>query len=328
MIEPRIPLEQVSNNLIAYLRSELNDAKISYDVLLTPITGGYDTLIYHFKLRGIQGELSKPLVLRLFRDFHDQDRAISETAVQNVLVNHGYPVPKVYFTCTNKDYLGEAFLLMEFLAGESIWPVMGKEMPKMLGTIHAKLHQIEPAPLLNTLKIEDVSEQYYQFSEQFNKLIDESKDFPWFQEVIDWLIENRPPKSEHLSICHGDFHPLNILVKDRKVTAVLDWPSFSIAPPILDVASTVVLCTIGFKHILFPSSQNAKWEEIIARYLKAYQGVCCLDMEYFDYYKVLRCVIALVEGAKGQEVWKDHAISKSLTNMVFEVSKIRILPCN
>jgi aminoglycoside phosphotransferase (APT) family kinase protein len=328
MVESEISLDQVSNNLITYLRSELNDAKISYDVPLTPITGGYDTLIYHFKLRGIQGELSKPLVLRLFRDFHDPDRATSESAVQNALANQGYPVPKVYFTCTNESYLGNAFLIMKFLAGENIWVAMGEEMPKILGTLHAKLHLMDPVPLLNTLKVEDVSEQCYQFNERFNKLIDKSKDFPWLQESVDWLIENRPPEPERLSICHGDFHPHNILVKDGKVTAVLDWPGFLIGDSILDVASTVVLCIIGFKHILLPTSQSAKWEEIIARYLEAYQSVRCFDLEYLDYYLVLRCVIALVNGAKGQEVWRDHAISKSLTRMVFDVTKIRILPYN
>ncbi len=58
-------------------------------------------------------------------------------------------------------------------------------------------------------------------------------------------------RNQNASICHGDFHPLNILVKEGQVTAVLDWPGFSIADPVLDVAYTVVLLTIPAKH-LFP----------------------------------------------------------------------------
>ena len=66
---------------------------------------------------------------------------------------------------------------------------------------------------------------------------------------IDWLLENRPPEPERLAVCHGDFHPLNILVQDGIVTGVLDWPGFIIADPALDIANTIVLSTIPFKHI-------------------------------------------------------------------------------
>ena len=86
-------LEQVSDNLIAYLRSEINDPGVGYDAPLTRILGGYDTFTYHFRLKGAQKELADRLVLRLFRESNNPDKAIREGVVQNVLAEQGYPAP-------------------------------------------------------------------------------------------------------------------------------------------------------------------------------------------------------------------------------------------
>jgi hypothetical protein len=94
---------------MAYLRSELKNTNIDYDNPLTPIVGGYETFTYHFKLKGVQFELAKPLVLRLFKEYRNPDQAVDESAVQNALVAQGYPVPSVLFTGTDKAHLGSAF---------------------------------------------------------------------------------------------------------------------------------------------------------------------------------------------------------------------------
>ena len=137
-----------------------------------------------------------------------------------------------------------------------------------------------------------------------------------------WLLENRPPEPERLSICHGDFHPLNILIKDGQVTGVLDWPGFIVADPVLDVACTIVLITISAKHLL----SLVEWEQAVEMYVDSYRAQRPLNLKYLDYYRVRRCVIALMNGADGQEVWQSPFILKDLTEYIEQSTGIRITP--
>jgi aminoglycoside phosphotransferase (APT) family kinase protein len=50
-----------------------------------------------------------------------------------------------------------------------------------------------------------------------------------------------PAPAEAEVICHGDFHPLNLMVDGEKLTGVIDWPQAIVAEPAYDVASTFVL---------------------------------------------------------------------------------------
>lgn len=315
------PLEQVSDKLMAYLRTELNNSHIVYEIPLTPIVGGYETFTYHFKLRDVQSELARPLVLRLFQEYRTPGQAIGESAVQNALAEQGYPVPSVLFTGTDKTHLGGAFLIMEFLPGESMLAAAAEDMPLLLGKAHAALHNIDPAPLQKALTEKGLDEQGYRLGGRLKGWSDQSKIFPWLEESVQWLIKNRPPEPEYPAICHGDFHPLNILIKDGKVTAVLDWPGFMIGEAVMDVAFTMVLCSAVARHIM--PTQN--WDEFMSKYLEAYQSERSLDRTHLDYYRVLRCIMAFVDGAEGQAVWTSPLVLKSLIGQVRDITKIGVV---
>jgi aminoglycoside phosphotransferase (APT) family kinase protein len=316
----RNSLEQISDKLLAYLRTKLNNTDVSYDISLTPMVGGYEAFTYRFKLKGVQSELDKPLVLRLFQEYRNPEQAISEGAVQNALAAQGYPVPSVWFTSTDKAYISGAFLIMDFLPGETMLTANVAEMPSMLGKAHAVLHNLDPTPLRKTLNFQGFIEQRYQLSGRLKWLTTKSKILPWLEESVQWLIENRPPEPDNLVICHGDFHPMNILVKNGKVTGVLDWPGFMIGDAIMDVAFTKVLCTIAARHLL--PTQN--WDEVISRYLAEYRIERFLDMTYLDYYRTLKCIIALVDGAEGQEAWISPSALESLAKHIHDITKIRV----
>ena len=325
MIDMDKTLDQVSDALIKHLRAELNDPDVGYETALTQIEGGYETFTFGFKLSGVREELSNPLVLRLFPSFHVADKAVLESAVQNVLAEAGYPVPRVYFTCTDKSILGGAFFVMEFLQGENMLAASSETFPDMLGKIHAALHGIDPGPLVKALKDRGIEENRYRLDGKLDRLNDRIESaHPWLREGIDWLLETRPPEPETLSICHGDFHPLNILIKDGKVTGVLDWPGFIIADPVLDVAFTVVLSTVIAKQFM----PQIEWEKIREEYINSYRKARPLDLKHLEYYRALRCVMALLDGAEGQEVWKHPLAVKELTDQIHEITKIRITPSN
>ena len=314
-------LEQVSDKLLTYLRAEFNDTSISYDIPLTPIIGGYETSTYHFNLGGVEPESSRPLVLRLFPEYANPYQAISESAVQNALAAQGYPAPSVLFASRDKVHLGGAFLIMEFMPGKTMLAAAPQGLPSMLGRCHAALHNIAPAPLLKALRAQGFEEQHYRLSGRSDWLVGRIRTLPWLEESIQWLLENMPLEPEHLVICHGDFHPLNILVKDGRVSAVLDWPGFMIGDAIMDVANTIVLLTMA-AEVLLPTED---WAEGIPKYLEAYRSECFLDDTHLDYYRMLRCVASFVHGAEGQEVWKSPPALRALTEHVYEISNIRVV---
>jgi aminoglycoside phosphotransferase (APT) family kinase protein len=282
--------------------------------------GGYETLIYHFKLKRVKSELSKPLVLRLFPEYASPYQAIGESVVQNALATQGYPVPSVLFTNTVSAHLGGVFLIMDFMPGETMLAAAHQSLPSMLGKNHAALHNMDPAPLIKALRAQGFEEEHYRISGRFHWLTSTSKDLPWLEDCMQWLIENRPYEPDHLVICHGDFHPLNILVKEGKVTAVLDWPGFLIGDAMMDVAFTIVLLTIA-AEVLLPKENLG---EAIPKYLEAYRSERFLDVTHLDYYRMFRCVAAFVQGAEGQDVWRAPPVLKSLMDHVHEIANIRV----
>jgi len=85
---------QVSDNLLSFLRDELDDSKVDYEACPSRIQGGNETYIFQFKLKNVHSSLSEPMVLRLFRkDLGFRPKhAIMENVVHNSLVDQGVSV--------------------------------------------------------------------------------------------------------------------------------------------------------------------------------------------------------------------------------------------
>lgn len=329
MIQPnQMNTDRIANKLIAYLRNELDDATLTYASPPTQLRGGFETAIYRFQLMGVQEELNKPLVLRLYPEFYGPENAIWESSVQNALAKEGYPVAKAYVTCTDKSILGGAFFIMDFLSGTPMMAAPIETIPGILGRAHADLHRIDPGPLIMSLSEQGIGEDRYRLTRRLDHMQDVADELPWIRDGVNWLLEHWPPEPERLAICHGDFHPLNILVQDGEVTGVLDWPGFLIGDPALDVGNTVLLTTVPFKHlastVLGPDFAEVDWEMGSRQYLDAYQAQMPLDCTNVDYYRVRRSINALIEGYRGHQVWQHPAIRKELIDSVHQFTGIRI----
>ncbi len=322
-----LTIDQISQRLIAYLGNELDNPTIDYDSPLTKLQGGFETSIYRFKLKDVRPELDKPLVLRLYPQFYGSRNAIWESTVQNVLAGVGYPVAQAHFLCTDASILGGAFFVMDLLPGKPMISVLAETVPQVLGKTHAALHSIDPEPVIKSLAERGIDKNAYGLSDRFDWLRDKGNEMPWIRDGVDWLIENRPPEPEHLVVCHGDFHPLNILVQDGEVTGVLDWPGFLIADPVFDVANTLVLTTVPFKHLaptLGQAFSSVDWDVAAQMYLDAYRSHRPLDSTHLDYFKVRRSVLALIQGVEGQKVWQHPGIVHDMIEYVHKITAIRI----
>jgi aminoglycoside phosphotransferase (APT) family kinase protein len=318
-----INLEKLSKNLIMYIRKELNQESADYLEPPVRLTGGYETLICRFQLSGVDESLSKPLVIRLFSERVDAEMILKESEIQNTLSGQDYPVPAVYLTCMDKSVLGGLFFIMDFCGGHTLNDsgLSHSQVFGILGNLQARMHKIDIEVIekrcteigadINTLKYEFILEEYRAHFRS---------NFPWMNKAVGWLFENCPKEPESLSICHGDFHPMNILYEDGKVQAVLDWSGFMIGDPAMDVARTEFLLSIPIK-LLFPELEPDQVKEI---YLKAYRQTRPLDETNIAYYYAFRSISALSEGIGGHTLFGQPEIIQLLLASIHEITGIKI----
>ncbi len=196
-------------------------------------------------------------------------------------------------------------------------------IPEMLGKIHAALHQIDPEPLIKSLDEQGFDENRYGFRKDFFDALAsaaQAAELLWARDILDWLIKNRPPAPKRLAVCHGDFHPLNILIQDGQVTGVLDWHLF-VADPALDVANTLKLMTVYYKHLAGPGSKSIDWAALSRQYLDAYRAWFPLDITNMDYYRVVQYLVALYDGMTIQAL-RHPLIIKDLIEFIHQVTGI------
>ena len=316
-------LDTIAHKLLAFLRVQRQDPALAYAVYPTPIQGGYETQVYRFQLSdtgyGDGRRLAHPLLLRLYPARFGAGNAVRESIVQTVLAAHGYLVPRVHSLCTDLSILGGAFFIMDFLPGAPLALAPPATVPALLGATQATLHRIDPAPLAAALTTHGQDIRHFQFDSRLADLQHRSAALPWLHGAVAWLIEQRPPAPPQLAVCHGDFHPFNVLAQDGVVTAVLDWPGFLIADPVQDLAATMVLMTIPVKQIgptVGLDLSATGLAAFVQHYLAAYQAAQPLDLTHLDYYQVVRCVSALVEGVEGHTLWQPPTVVVDLIDRI------------
>ena len=314
-------LPDIKNNLLSYLRSELVNQQISYLSSPTPVTGGFDTSIFRFQLKGAPNELSRPLILRLFKK-SSQNRAIFESAVQSAVADAGYPAPRVFFTCTDESVLGGSFMIMELMPGQTMINMPVKNLSEMLARAHLHLHSIEVDSIRNSLEVAGIRQDKYSVEGRLGWLVEEieAPGCEWLQLGLKWIVENRPDDPDRLVICHGDFHPFNILTQDGEVSGVLDWSNFLISDPAYDIGITNVLVTVAAPSLF----TGLDWVDLINRYHDYYQKESPIAPIRVEYYEAFRCLMALLEGADGHAAWSLPETMRRLSERFQEITSISL----
>jgi len=311
----------IDDLLLSYLRSELQDQRLTYSTPPTPVEGGYDTAIYRFQLEGASDELAEPLILRVFTG-SSPNRATFESLVQGAVSGVGYPAPSVYFTCTDEAILSAGFLIMELMPGRLMTDLPEEVMPEILAEAHLHLHGIDANPIREALESSGFSSSRRSFDNLirgFTKQVEERR-YDWLHDGLEWLEENRTGEPERLVICHGDFHPLNLLVEDGRVSGVLDWAGFLLGEPAYDVGTTVFLGQVAAPALL----PGIDWSRLVRRYLEFYRSSSPLESEQVDYYSAFRCLWAMLEGAEGHMAWSHPEVRGRLMDYFQEKTGVAI----
>jgi aminoglycoside phosphotransferase (APT) family kinase protein len=316
---------QVAADFLRYLAGKFNRVGLAYSEPPARISGGYDASIFGFSLNDPPPELRGPLILRLNRVGTSPQRVKLEGIVHNWLAGQNFPVPAVQITELAAESLGAPFTVMTRLAGKPLAhevaqilggrsaiatargllqvPSIQREITDAWVDVQLRLHALDPAPLLATLAVEGLDAAAVTFEGQLSWLVTtvEQLRLDGLKPAIDWL-KTRQPASLRQTVCHGDFHPLNILGDHGKVTGVIDWSNVVVAPAEMDVGSAIA--SIGNVPFDVPTVLKPVLRIVIGRVLRNYRRAYAerhpLDDDAVRYYEVFRCMAQMVPVARSR----------------------------
>lgn len=298
----------IAGPLLRFLRAELVSESLTFAEPPSQITGGFDTMVYSFQLLDAPPDWARPLILRVFRPDSAPDQASFEAAVQNNIASLDYPAPRVLASTDNQDALGRAFTIMERVPGELmvqriVRPSRGwLSLPRTLAELHGQLHALDAPAFVAALAREGLPASRAAarvdtslIEREINRL-----SLNGLQPGMRWVIDNQPLPRDRKSICHGDFHPLNILMTGRAVSGVIDWSWTAVADPAYDIGATVAIFAQGpidLPAFLRPIADFVR-KCFIKDYLRSYASSFPIDLDAVRYYEALRTLGFLVEASE------------------------------
>jgi aminoglycoside phosphotransferase (APT) family kinase protein len=174
---------------------------------------------------------------------HAVDR---EFRVMRALAGSGVPVPTMYLLCTDREVIGQAFYMMEWIEGRvfmdptlpQIAPAERRLIYDEMNSTLARLHQVEP------LRVgladfgrsgEFVKRQIARWSRQYKAV--GLQGCAAMDALMEWL-PTQDFGSDESAIHHGDFRLGNLVFHptQSRVVAVLDWELSTLGHPIADLA--------------------------------------------------------------------------------------------
>lgn len=183
-----------------------------------PVKGGADAAIWRVEHAGNR------YALRVLRP--DQtDQARRETVAMTAAATGGVPVPG---TVINTTWNERPVLLLTWSPGQPLSAALladPENLPRAralgtdFGRVQAAIHALPPPAELPT-----------------RSTFGESSDLTACLAAI----PSRPP-----ALLHLDYHPLNVLVEDERVTAVLDWANARTGDPRFDFARTLSILRLA-----------------------------------------------------------------------------------
>jgi aminoglycoside phosphotransferase (APT) family kinase protein len=347
---------EIAGRLLHHLARAFGCSDAVYLATPARIQGGFDTAIFGFTLDRVPPALAGPLILRLSRGNADPQRVRLETVVQNALADMDFPAPRVMVTESDPDILGGPFMVMRRVPGKPLGHAiegfgasssLAKRLQLLLSLpgilagiveqwvdVQIRLHRLPAETLLQAVKAAGVDPRVITFEGQLARLrtIVERHALTGVGPALGWLDQHRPPQAQ-AAICHGDFHPLNILADNGKPTGVIDWPNLVIAEPAMDVGSAIANIStvpIGLPWALRAAAQAAIGAAL-RRYERAYRARRPLDDGAVRYYQVFRAVAQLIPvgaaratGRAGSGAFHSEAGAGNLIALIGRLSGVSV----
>ncbi|MHA2397124.1 MAG: phosphotransferase family protein, partial [Candidatus Thorarchaeota archaeon] len=249
------------------------------------ITSGWETEIFSFNLtwKGERREEKEALIVRVFAPGVGA-KAERESRVMRLLLEMGYPVPRIHVTESDKSILGKPFIIMGRIDGgtlEDRISVPDTDHPKwkkVFSRLFVDLHNLDWTPFVPDSIIIPKDDPYFIIDRTLVSYSDHLERYGKIElnPILEWLksnVDKVPCKRP--SVTHGDFHPMNILIDESQTPYVIDWGASGVRDFRMDLAWTLLLTRA------YSTKENRD------SILNAYQQAAGREIEELEYFEVL-----------------------------------------
>jgi aminoglycoside phosphotransferase (APT) family kinase protein len=211
----RGPLNELASEVLAYLRRSLG-GNVAYREPLRPLTGGFVTDVYAFRLAHAGDGWDGPLVLRVYPADAAALGIRRERCAQESVSAQGVPAPRVLACQDTAGTLARPFMIMERLPGRPQmvidFPRILMEAPRLL-TLPRRheaaidvVHALDATPLLRAFEVAGIDRRAAGPEHWLDGA--EATIARWglagLRPGLEWLTSHRPAEPHRYAICHGD----------------------------------------------------------------------------------------------------------------------------
>ena len=206
------------------------------------IAGGHSNLTYKFTDQaGAAYVLRRPPLGHILESAHDMGR---EHRIISALAATDVPVPATFGLCEDRSVNGQPFFLMGFVDGvvlhdaEAAAPIpaaqrrsAGEHIIEVLATLH--LVNPDDIGLGNLARKEAyLQRQLKRWIRQWEAT--KTHEIPEMEESAR-LLRDDMPEQVGSAIVHGDYRIGNMMIRDGRMAALLDWELCTLGDPLADL---------------------------------------------------------------------------------------------
>ncbi|MBK5114239.1 MAG: phosphotransferase [Candidatus Heimdallarchaeota archaeon] len=303
---------EISNGLIRFFndtKQKLQDTKI---LDLNEITAGWETELFSFEMQYSENDeiKSKKLVIRMYPGDSAEGKLTNEFFIYTNLSKQNYPVPKIHYMSTDKQYVGKPFLIMDWILGGTLDSRLSsnlEETIELFCRLFVELHSLDWKPFIGN---RDSSRNSATSIDNFLDLLEnrvKQNNLDELSPILTWLRSERNKiKNEYLALGHFDFHTFNILLNENGDPIVIDWPSARVSDFRFDLGWTLTL----YRVYMDLESRN--------RLFDTYQKIVGKQIEQMDFFEVSAILRRLSDILI---VFKSNAENAGLENRVAQMIK-------
>jgi aminoglycoside phosphotransferase (APT) family kinase protein len=251
-----------------------------------PLTGGISAQMTALEMEQPGGRVERLIVRQPGEATlkRNPSAATDEYRLLRVLSAGGLPVPVPRYLDESGELFTAPYLVLEFIAGETaLAPSCREDFIAQMA-----------APLAAIHRLGDVHQELSFLPEQSRKIartltarppvLDVSLDEGRIREALEpvWPL----PQSSEPVLLHGDFWPGNLIWRDGRIAAVIDWEDAAIGDRLYDVATSRL-------DILWVFGADAM-HDFTARY-QAMTSTDFANLPYWDLIAALRPVSQIAE---------------------------------